>query len=47
MAGKLKEIQKKLHGTIWGQVLLAAVYAAMLILIFLFFTGNGQFLYEL
>lgn len=33
--------------TLPGQVLLAAVYGAMIILIMICFTGNGQFIYEL
>lgn len=33
--------------TLPGQVVLAAVYAAMLVLVLICFTGNGTFLYEL
>ncbi len=29
-----------------GQILSAVVYAAMLLLVLMFFTGNGQFIYE-
>jgi hypothetical protein len=29
-----------------GQILAAVVYAAMLLLVLMFFTGNGQFIYE-
>ncbi len=47
MAAKLKEIWNRLRDTLGGQILAAAVYAAMLILVLIFFTGNGQFLYEL
>ena len=28
-------------------ILTAALYAAMLLLVLMFFTGNGQFIYEL
>ena len=47
MADKLKELVKKLESTPWGTVLVAAAYALMLLLVLMFFTGNGQFLYEL
>lgn len=33
--------------TLPGQVLLALVYAAMLALVLVCFTGNGEFIYEL
>ncbi len=29
-----------------GQILTAVVYAVMLLLVLMFFTGNGQFIYE-
>lgn len=38
---------ERFRGTLLGQVLLAAVYGAMVILIMICFTGNGQFIYEL
>lgn len=41
------EYWKRFRGTLPGQVLLAAVYGAMVILIMICFTGNGQFIYEL
>ena len=47
MAAKVKSAIKKLQDTFWWQILSAAVYAAMLILVLMFFTGNGQFLYEI
>lgn len=47
MAAWLMTLERKLENTIWGSVLLAAVYALMLLLVFLFFTGNGEFLYEI
>ena len=33
--------------TLPGQIVLAGLYAAMLALVLICFTGNGQFLYEL
>jgi hypothetical protein len=39
---KMKQFLKTPYGT----VIEALLYAAMLILIFAFFTGNGQFIYE-
>jgi len=47
MAAKLKTWMSWLRDGIPGTVLTALVYAAMLILVLIFFTGNGQFLYEL
>ncbi len=47
MAAKLKKVREWLTSTLGGQIILAAVYAAMLIAVLIFFTGNGQFLYEL
>ena len=47
MAAKLMKMWKSFEGTLWGTILTAAVYAAMLILVLVFFTGNGQFLYEI
>ena len=38
---------QRFRETLPGQVLLAAVYGAMIILIMICFTGNGQFIYEL
>jgi len=38
---------RRFRDTLPGQILLAAVYAAMLILVLICFTGNGQFIYEL
>lgn len=29
-----------------GQILSGIIYAAMLLLVLMFFTGNGQFIYE-
>lgn len=47
MAAKLKALWNRLQDTLGGQILTAVAYAAMLILVLIFFTGNGQFLYEL
>jgi len=47
MAAKLKAFWKKWENTVPGAILLAAVYAIMLLLVLMFFTGNGQFLYEI
>jgi len=47
MAAKLKALWNRLRDTLGGQIFIAAVYAAMLICVLIFFTGNGQFLYEL
>lgn len=47
MAAWLTALQKQLENTIWGAVLSAAVYAIMLLLVLLYFTGNGEFLYEI
>ena len=38
---------KRLKQTLPGQLILAALYAGMLILVLLCFTGEGQFIYEL
>ncbi len=45
MAALLKKL-KALRGTTVGIFLEAAVYAVMLALVLMFFTGNGQFIYE-
>lgn len=45
MAMFLKKIQA-FFTTPFGIVVEALIYAAMLILIMTFFTGNGQFIYE-
>lgn len=47
MAAKLKELWKSFNDSLPGAVVTAAIYAAMLLLVLLFFTGNGQFLYEM
>lgn len=47
MAAKLMRAWEKVKGTLWGTLLIAAVYAVMLLLVLMFFTGNGQFLYEI
>ena len=47
MATKLTQLLSKLEHSVWGTILLAAVYAIMLLLVMLYFTGNGQFLYEI
>lgn len=38
---------RRFRETLPGQILLAAVYAAMLALVLVCFTGDGQFIYEL
>ncbi len=45
MASLLKKING-LRGTTLGILAEAAVYAIMLALVLMFFTGNGQFIYE-
>ena len=45
MADLIKRL-KAFLGTPGGQILTAVVYAAMLLLVLMFFTGNGQFIYE-
>ena len=47
MAAKVKNGVKKLQESFGWQILSAVVYAAMLVLVLMFFTGNGQFLYEI
>ena len=47
MAGWLREFRRLLDHTLWGAVLTAAYYAILLLLVFLYFTGNGEFLYEI
>lgn len=47
MAFKLKNLQWELENSLWGTVLTAAAYAVMLLLVLLFFKGNGEFLYEI
>ncbi len=45
----MAEVLKKLRAfrsTTAGTVLEAAAYAVMLVLTLMFFTGNGQFIYE-
>ena len=37
---------KKFRLTLPGQLLLAVVYLAMLCAVLVFFTGNGEFIYE-
>ncbi len=45
MADFLKRL-KAFFQTPAGQILTAVVYAVMLLLVLMFFTGNGQFIYE-
>lgn len=47
MAAWLTILKTKLETTLWGAVLTAALYAIMLLLVFLYFSGNGEFLYEI
>ncbi|MGM9993464.1 MAG: hypothetical protein ACI37R_01900 [Candidatus Avigastranaerophilus sp.] len=46
MAEFIKEI-KNLRHTKTGMILEAIIYALMLILICIYFEGNGQFIYEM
>ena len=45
MAALLRKLGE-LRSTTIGILIEAAVYAAMLALVLMFFTGNGQFIYE-
>lgn len=47
MANKLKSKEKKSDSSVWLTVLKAILYAVMLLLVLMFFEGNGQFLYEI
>ena len=47
MAAWLTMFKKRLESTLWGAILTAAFYAVLLLLVLLFFTGNGAFLYEI
>lgn len=47
MASKLMHLKNKLENSVWGAVLTAAFYAVLVLLILLYFTGNGEFLYEI
>jgi len=47
MASWMTKWKKRLENSLWGAILTAAFYAMMLLLVFLFFTGNGEFLYEI
>lgn len=47
MAAWLTVLKTKLEMTPWGAVLTAALYAIMLLLVFLYFSGNGEFIYEI
>ena len=46
MASFLKHI-KTLKGTPGYRAMELIIYALMLILVFIYFTGNGEFIYEL
>ena len=45
MARKVKKLEA-FRKTVLGRIVEAAVYAAMLYLALLYFTGSGMFLYE-
>ena len=45
MASFLKKLKKRRQTTAW-RIGEGVVYAAMLILVMIYFTGNGQFIYE-
>lgn len=47
MAAWLTVLKNKMSDSLWGAVLTALYYAVMLLLVFLYFTGNGEFLYEI
>lgn len=40
-------LKNKLENSVWSAVLTAAFYAVLVLLILLYFTGNGEFLYEI
>lgn len=45
MAEFIKRVQK-FRATTFGTIIEGVVYAAMLFLVLVFLTGNGQFIYE-
>jgi len=45
MAGKVKTPENKKPRRLWG-ILIFLIYLAMLILVLVFFTGHGKFIYE-
>ena len=47
MAAWLTSFKTTLETSTWGAVLMAALYAIMLLLAFLNLSGNGEFLYEI
>lgn len=47
MAAWLTMFKNRLENTLWGAVVSALFYAVMLLLVLLYFTGNGEFLYEI
>lgn len=47
MAAWLTTMKKWLEDSVPGAVLTAAFYAVLLMLVLLYFTGNGEFLYEI
>lgn len=47
MAKKLKSKFETFQNSLGGTIFIGAIYALMLLLVLIFFTGNGQFLYEL
>lgn len=47
MAAWLKMFKTRMENTLWGNVIIALIYALMLLLIFLLFIGEGEFIYEI
>lgn len=43
---KFIKFWKSFRETFLGNIVLAIIYAAMLIIVLTFFTGEGQFIYE-
>lgn len=46
MAKRIKKWYADFSASFTGQMLTALIYAIMLMLILIFFTGNGTFIYE-
>lgn len=43
---RLIKLWKSLTATVPGQILLVLLYAAMVLLVLVFFSGHGEFIYE-
>ena len=46
MAALMKKLRAWLTGSAPGQIIQAAAYAVMLLLVLAYFTGHGAFIYE-